>query len=398
MNKTFCPYPFYHICTTSDSKFRLCCHSKDIETKEKYSIDEWWNSNEINDRRQQLLSGIPIPECSKCYKLEKENINSPRMAQLEQLNNKTKFADKKYSNINNWRKNYNVVPLSLDLRFSNKCNLKCRMCNPYSSSSVGDEIKKHKELTEIKEYYWPDFNNDFNDSLPPKYIFDNLNSIERLRITGGEPFYSPEFYELVNILEKTSLDRKIRIKVISNGSFFSNRIIEQISKSPIDMHLEISIDGINDEYNYIRYPAKWHRISKNLINFNNAKIPMNVTITVQILNIINIVEMLSWFDLHKIVWDGMLLDDPDIYNINWLPPKISNIVINDIEKYRINKTFTVEQECLLNNIINRLSVSKFDKVVCNQFLKVTSVYDKIRKQSFQEVHPILYNEINKLLH
>lgn len=389
----FCPYPFYHICTTSNSNFRVCCHSEKVELPKKLSIEEWWDSDNLKSIRENMLNNIPTKECNKCYQLENSGLVSPRKAQIDLLKNDTKYADRKIGNIKGYKNNFEIKPLSLDIRFSNRCNLKCRMCDPFSSSSIGEEIKNNPILFDIKEKYWVEYDHNNLSSLTSDYIFENLDTIERLRITGGEPFYTDEFYQLLDKLERSNRKNKIRLKVISNGTFFSPRTIEQIKKSPIDMHLEISIDGIGEVYEYIRYPVKWNKIKRNIINFRDSEIPMVVTITVQILNILSIVEMFKWFDQNSIIWDGMLLDDPNYYNIDWLPEILSKKIIYELNQYHNSKHFTNEQKYLINNIIKRLEGSKFDKEIYQEFLKITHKYDLVRNQSFEKTHSILSNTL-----
>ena len=61
-----------------------------------------------------------------------------------------------------------VQPISYDLRYSNTCTLKCRMCNSSSSSALNAEYKKIKDRW--PEKFWTVDNHRINHEIKSKAI------------------------------------------------------------------------------------------------------------------------------------------------------------------------------------------------------------------------------------
>ena len=136
MSKTFCILPWMHLATTSTGNLRVCCNSvpgKNLIAKEdgtpyklnKDSLEEAWNSEVYKTIRKQMLDGERPEMCTRCFREEDAGIHSARQAWNEKWKKDIKYT------VN--------APFSIkyvDLRLGNLCNLKCRMCNPYSSNQT----------------------------------------------------------------------------------------------------------------------------------------------------------------------------------------------------------------------------------------------------------------------
>lgn len=94
------------------------------------SITEIWNGKAMRNFRSKLLRGKPDERCTACYDKESSGFRS-----LRQVTN----ADYAHlqERLSQTRRNGALPeadPVYLDIRFSNVCNLKCRICGPWSSS------------------------------------------------------------------------------------------------------------------------------------------------------------------------------------------------------------------------------------------------------------------------
>ena len=71
----------------------------------------------------------------------------------------------------------------LDLRFDNKCNLKCRICNPGFSSAL------YKEYKDLGFNNFTDFGSPYSVSVNDEefqFILSQLGNVETLFFAGGE--------------------------------------------------------------------------------------------------------------------------------------------------------------------------------------------------------------------
>jgi len=109
------------------------------------SIPENWKGKPFENFRKYMLKGKPAPACTRCY--EKEELE---WISLREITN-----DKYENEINElilkeFHSSSYETPVYFDIRFSNVCNLKCRICNFSSSSSwynddlaLGISSRKH---------------------------------------------------------------------------------------------------------------------------------------------------------------------------------------------------------------------------------------------------------------
>ncbi len=109
-----------------------------------------------------------------------------------------------------------------------RCNAKCIMCDIWKK-------KDHDEMS----------------VLELERIFSQLEKIDAIRISGGEPFLRTDLAEIVNLIDK-HVSPKI-IHITTNG-FLTTQIVETMRKinNPAKIHIKISIDDIGENHDKIR--------------------------------------------------------------------------------------------------------------------------------------------------
>ena len=126
--KSYCPYAFKGLAIEPDSSIKPCCRydtSKDLDIPNTDSLNtpvDALDSNLFSDIRSKMERGQNIQGCWKCYKEEERIGKSMRTNALGQF--------KKYGN-----KEFDIGLEFLELMVGRQCNLKCRTCGPYLSTS-----------------------------------------------------------------------------------------------------------------------------------------------------------------------------------------------------------------------------------------------------------------------
>lgn len=143
-SKVFCMSPWIQLHAQTNGKVSPCCMSSvrdgneigDLKTNPDLSAS--WNSENMRKLRKNMLNNKKSSICSNCYVHEKYGKFSERMQYNQD------FADY-FSRIGNTLDNGTLLEESvpvIDIRFSNKCNYKCRICcSEYSSLWHEDELK-----------------------------------------------------------------------------------------------------------------------------------------------------------------------------------------------------------------------------------------------------------------
>ena len=191
--------------------------------------------------------------------------------------------------------------LDLQLIFDNTCNLKCRSCNPnYSSKWV-------EEANDRNLSHWEaETDIDMNDTENSAFWLNFAHwtkDLQRLEIMGGEPFYVKEFRRFVDKLIELDKAKDIVLSLSTNGTIVDKEFLEKICTNFKEVAFSVSIDGVGKQFNYLRHPAQWDEVRKNLDYFYSLQIGsfpvvVQITHTVTALNVNYLDKFHDYFCKH----------------------------------------------------------------------------------------------------
>jgi hypothetical protein len=174
------------------------------------------NTKYKKERRQEMLDGVRCEECAYCWTVEDTkdtNVFSDRAYKSHIYTESDIRALKGVSG--------NINPKTLEISFDNLCNLECSYCNAEFSTSWGSDIKDKGPYTNMITSGGGTYRNAGEHALPfgiknedNPYItafFDWFHSglkdsLQELRVTGGEPSRSPWFWKLLDECKDISFD------------------------------------------------------------------------------------------------------------------------------------------------------------------------------------------------
>ena len=387
---TFCVLPFMSMAISPSGNLRICCNSrkgKNLILKRdgspykiyKDDLKSAWKAPLYRKIRTQMLNGEKPEICSPCFQEESAGIESARIGYNRKYYNEYYQHDTpKYDNIK-----------YLDLRLGNKCNLRCRMCSPYTSSSFlkewsqltqKSESSTIKALTEhekkkFKNLSWPD-EMDFNKLLK------DLKNIEEIYLTGGEPLLIKNQYVLLETIIQKGFAEKIKLKYNTNLTRYDSKIFE-LWKLFKQVFLSVSIDGFGNLNNYIRYPAKWDQLEKNINQMvayknQNKNLKMEIDCTVQMYNITQMKPFLLWVKKQNIYLHFNILDSPIFLNVRVLPDELKQKAEEDLSLFQ--KDFNVAR------IINYMKQESWNYHL-KDFFEYTDLLDQSRNQTLEKILP-----------
>jgi MoaA/NifB/PqqE/SkfB family radical SAM enzyme len=192
----------------------------------------------------------------------------------------------------------------LDLKLGNICNLKCRICGSWSSSTfAAEEInwmppedrKSSYHYQMLRQGAWPRENPNFWTEIDQ--VVDQIKYIE---FTGGEPFMIQEHFDLLQRLVDHGQAGQIEIHYNTNGTQWPENA-EHIWKHFKTVEIAFSIDDIGARFEYQRSNAVWAEVEENLIKFKALRnqysnIQLQVCTTVNVFNVYYIAEVAEWID------------------------------------------------------------------------------------------------------
>ncbi len=249
----YCVYPFNYAHIGHKGQPTLCCnngqHRLPYNIKE-HSLKDIWTSDEINAVREQLSTGSCPTGCEHCFNPEMDGVRSFRQKALRgTFGTNTPFDD--------------TVIRGLDLRIGNTCNLKCIMCNSYSS------VQLYKMVPDMgKHYGWPQEVVDrikvehdpktmdwCNDENAWQNIFDGIDArLQHVYMAGGEPFYVNNFEDILHTMMGKAPNAKYVINTNATR-LLKDKDVERFKNYNLEMR--VSIDGLGSVDEYIRNGTDW---------------------------------------------------------------------------------------------------------------------------------------------
>jgi len=377
-SNTFCALPWMHIATSPGGTFRVCCNSDNRNNKilkedgtpfkiYKDSVEDVKNSPTYALIKEQMLNGIQPPTCKRCFKQEEAGFESSRQVYNHVWESRVKL-------------NENTETLYLDLRLGNQCNLKCRMCNPYSSNQWVNEWEELYGKFPEKERVWlTDMGWQKSDKINNN-LFELAKTVEEIYLTGGEPTLIKEQDLLLDYCIENDLAKNISLKYNTNLTHVPKSLIDKWIKFK-GVLLNCSIDAYGDLNTYIRNPIKWSKISRNFEKVKRIpNVKLDVCITVQIYNALHINVLLDWImqqDLPNTMIFFNILEEPDQLNIKSLPPKLKQLAAKRLEPY-----FHLPK---LSNVVDYMMIEQRND--WSKFVEFTKKVDSMRKENIFSVVP-----------
>jgi MoaA/NifB/PqqE/SkfB family radical SAM enzyme len=398
-NEKFCVLPWISLETSPIGTARPCCLADGEVTKpsgDKYTVSEDFiedihNSDYMTKLRREFLDNKQPSICRRCWDVEDAGGTSKRLHTLDRLEHileDVEFTDSK------------AKPLMfLDLKLGNICNIACRICGSWSSSTYATEEMKHLSPNEKRETYaykmirqgaWPRKTEEFWAELK-----ELSKDIKYLEFTGGEPFMIREHFEYLKFLIDQDLAKDIEIHYNTNGTIYPT---ENVVLWKEFKHVEIafSIDDIGSRFNYQRSGADWNTVLDNLGEFiylkNNSdgQISLQVCTTVNIFNVYYLEEVAQWIktiehEIEFVYWN--ILHDAPEHCITSLPDVAKDIISKRLMSANVD-TKTMQE---FKNIAEFMMGQS--KVTLDEVRDNINKLDKRKDESLRNIQPTLYHLI-----
>jgi sulfatase maturation enzyme AslB (radical SAM superfamily) len=356
MNKPLCYAPFLNLYATGHNRVAPCC----VATRSNLSPQNYWNSDELKEIRIKLLANEFPSICSYCKVQSNKGLPTEKDLWDKEFN-------KDPVKIDIITGNDTGNPLYLDYRPSHVCNLKCRMCNPYTSTLLEKEVKDNPELLEWMPLPTDTHIDGFDDFV--SYI--NQMSFKKVKILGGEPSIEEK---AIRFLEK--LDKKIPLHITTNGTNL-NKKFQSTLKIFNDLSITFSIDGTGKTYEYIRTNANWNKTSRYIQAAITNKIAKNFCFNIVLTpyNIFDMINLLKWTQQFKDVRLFIVESEFSFTSLSAVHPED----IDDLLRY-LYKNPNYELIDILENVT-------FDDEIHKNFVRYNNTLDRIRKTKLTDLDP-----------
>lgn len=371
ISKTFCYNAFTGLDIGTYGRIRPCCkfdtaHIPYFDINQ--GISQYRNSSWLKNLQYQFIQGKKPAGCARCWKEEDAGIKSRR--QLDYQRHKQKLTD-----LNLREKDFVIVGVA----FNNLCNLACRICGPWASSSWVSEHNKQNPGSELKASNWHKTGKNINE------LYEYSKNACIIEIVGGEPFLSDftEHYDFLSKFVEAGNSQDVILHYITNATVFPGEKYKELWQYFKEVEIQLSIDDIEHRFEYNRWPANWDSVYKNIKAFQfyadtNNNISLGMSYTVSAFTIAYAAQFAEWCSNEGLPepWYG-LVNKRDYYH-----PGVLDVKIKD----NIKKTLLSSNLEKVQNLANYLFVRESDM---EWFLSEVKKLDHQRDQDFHKTFPEL---------
>lgn len=327
--KPWCVEPFITLENKVSGPWGLCCKSKSLSYTDELSPLEHFNSETMKRIRKDMLNHNVTEEiqklCQSCILHENDGITSRRQRKahldIPEVSDEGDVAEYQF----------NTIEVKF---FGNLCNLKCKMCKGELSSSIAADEKKAGRWTGptvIDAFKYVDqdkFYSDMREILP---------NARMIKFTGGEPTMNVGITQFIEWIVDNGYARKLELKIITNGTRRSDRIIE-LSRHFKRFVVDISVDATWEIDEYQRVGTKFEDVIENIHLYKNcASIKIGPVITA--LNVGDVSNLVAFAKAVDAPLDlSSIANDPPHMKVDVLPIAYRQHLLNEYDYPKEIKT------------------------------------------------------------
>lgn len=331
LSSTFCSAPWTHAHVALNGDVSPCCDYDGVfGSVTRNTIEEVWFGPAFSQMRQTILSGKPYRGCHRCQEAERRGHYSHR----NRMNHD--FGQQVLSRMEREPHEVLALPSSIDLRFSNLCNFRCRMCFYGSSTSwtqealaLGDIARSPGLIRAFDNF--DDLSRQFEPILP---------NLSHVYFAGGEPLITPAHYAFLELLHERGLHH-VWLSYNSNLSTLScndRSVLDYWAQFP-QVEVEGSIDGAGALGELIRKGLSWDAFTENVKSIQQRcpHVRMKYGVTVSLLNIFHLEDLITRITnelgAEPTGWRIYPLTWPDYYSVRVLPPDLKREAASRLRRF-----------------------------------------------------------------
>jgi len=330
---TFCPW-MYKAVSLEGNQMRPCCRfHEEVLISDSTLIKEYMHGG-MAVYREKLNTGEKISSCNQCW--QQESIGHKSLRQ---------------EGIDIWGYDDTLRIEYLEFSIDNTCNLRCLTCTSYLSTGW---IKEEKKI----------FGKSINDEIRINesiYSDIDLSKIKTVKFLGGEPLMSSA---ITNISKKLLNQEYLKVQLNTNVTKLPDETVEQLFLNCTHLEINLSIDGIQNLNNFIRYNAKWDVIENNFVYFDSLidrregkSTRLNILTTVNAYNVNMLHTIKEYFQINfpRFTTTTSVLRKPEFMAIENLPGDYKEKILPYLEKHNFQEEISflkIKERNLFNYFVN----------------------------------------------
>lgn len=378
---------------------RPCCMSNKFLTTDsgetsldKASINDFWFSESRKKFAKDLELGNRIKDCNACWQEEDAGKESKRIRDNREYEGRT-FS-------------FDSLPVVLDLSMGNLCNLKCRICSPRHSTPWLREEAEINSPKDIKGYMkqpeWVIAKESFEPTN--NFVWEDIKELlahaERFDFAGGEPFYIPAHWKMIQHSVDNGYSKNQYLHYNTNGTIFPEKYIDLLNQFQT-VDIQISSDGVGKKFDYLRHGSPFELCEENINKFINARDNSSTTWYIGAclsLSAFNAWDIFETYEHYASKGIRMYINTVhDHHGVRVLPKATKNKIIEKIRNTASKYDYQdwEKQKLMICNLLTNTSGTNHD---WKNFWQEIKMRDKFRNESFEDTFPEYYKILKETTH
>jgi MoaA/NifB/PqqE/SkfB family radical SAM enzyme len=395
--KSYCVLPYNHMSIDPVGRVRPCCnynfHKENfpkhewpfINVNTGKSIKELVSGGSHTALRSDIENNIKHEFCNRCWVVEdggghsyRQDWNRKFLGQNDPTNFKTDISIE-----------------YVEMTLGNKCNIQCRMCNPWSSNLWAEEIIEHPELNHWDadmthvNFEW------YNTPQFDKILEEIIPTVKHLNLLGGEPLFNPKYYDILQRIVDSGRAKEVSLQFNTNLLSLQDKTFD-LWKEFGFVNANVSCDGVGIVNEYVRWPGKWSKFVRNLERIiewqrqlgGNDVLMIQLHSTVSSLTWLNMGELFKWSQTLPIYYSlpfVIQVNQPQYMDAIHMPDRIKQIgyeriidAISPVTDWQVNNIHS-----LIDYIIN----TPQNTDMWEMMIKETNKLDRARNCNILDIIP-----------
>lgn len=407
---TYCPLPWQHLATHPHGGITLCCisdHTDGLNRARNYKdgydefldlnkkdINEHMNSDYYKEVRLQMLNNKKPQACMRCYEEEDKGIKSKRQHETEVFKH---YSPDYASKLTKEDGSIDMDLRFVELRLGNVCNVRCRTCNPASSSKWLDDYKDIVQKADFvnkgylglnfpEDFKWAEDDNFYND------LYESAPNLELLYINGGEPTLIKQHWTYLQKLVDSGRSKNITLWYNINCTMLPPIALELWPEFK-EARICLSIDDLEDRNAFIRTGTDWNAVLRTIekLKQNENKLVLRITQTVSAYNYATLPEFFEWANSIGIEVDMNFVYDPD-----YLSPAVIPVKARELIHTRFRKALGNDHK--LGTLLSMYNNNDWHELKWEQFCRYNDLMDNNDNSNWRETFSELVSKVEESGH
>ena len=390
-DQVFCLLPWTHLHVGMDGALRPCCvwSGPPLGDVRSSSLDELCNSAGMKALRSDMMSGRPASGCERCYEDERSGFLSTR-----QKKNREWAHHRGRERLTAPDGTLPRLPVPwLDIRFSNVCNLRCRICDASLSSAWAADARAvglPVGSGPIRKPYtdW--------DALWRQLRPLLEEGVEEILFAGGEPLVMEEHYRILDFLiARGRTDVCLRYNTNFSTLRFQGRDVISLWSRFREVRVVASLDGSGRRGEYLRKGLSWDTAVANREEMLRRcpDVAFMISATASIFNALHLPDFhREWVEkgyLGRNEFALNMLVAPEMYHMQVLPAALKSRVLEAYQRHQESFLDADGPAARDFAAAARFMAARDRSQLLPEFVAMTRRLDRLRGEDCREVFPEL---------